>query len=99
MTLGGKENVFSEIAFPPFGLIMSFDAYPVDDKLCNLTYFNQYGISSWGIEYLKLPVLPVVSFFPGDFRSVEEIKKDAEEHDKKLGSYYLDVSPGAPKLR
>jgi hypothetical protein len=33
-----------------------------------------------------------------DFRTVEEIKKDAAENDKKLGSYYPDAQPGAPKV-
>jgi hypothetical protein len=104
MTIGGKQNVFSEIAFPPFGLIMSFDAYPVGDKLLNLTHFNQYGINAWEIEYLKLPVLPVVTFFPGDFRTVDEIKKTIEENKKagendvKLGAYYLDVPSRGARL-
>jgi hypothetical protein len=99
MTIGGTQNVFSEIAFHPFGLFMSFDAFPVDERLCNLTYFNQYGINAWEVEYLKLPVLPVVTFFPGDFRTIDEIKKSIEEqNDRKLGSYYLDVPPRGAKL-
>jgi len=84
--------VFSEIAFPPFGLIMSFDAVPVEEKICNLTYFNLYGINAWEVEYLKLPVLPVVSYFPGDFRTVDEIKKTLEEN-KRFGNDNLDVVP------
>jgi hypothetical protein len=44
--------------------------------------------------YLKLPVFAVVSFFPGDFRTVNEMKKTAEEN-RKLSSYYLDM-PIAP---
>jgi hypothetical protein len=95
MTADGKQDVFSEIAFPPFGLILSFNAMPVEQNLCNLTYFNLYGINTWEVEYLKLPVLPVVSFFPGDFRTIPEINKTAEEN-KRLGSYHLDVpTPGA----
>jgi hypothetical protein len=95
MTTDGKQALFSEIAFPPFGLILSFDAVPVEQNLCNLTYFNLYGVNAWEVEYLKLPVLPVVSYFPGDFRTVDEIKKTAEENER-LGSYHLDVPmPGA----
>lgn len=80
MSIGGKPEVFSEIAFPPFGLVMSFDAVPVQHKLRNLTHFSQYGINARDVVYLKLPVLPVVSFYPGDFRTVDEIKKTAEEN-------------------
>jgi len=36
MLLGKKSDVFSEIAFPPLGLIMSFDGCPPHDGLCNI---------------------------------------------------------------
>ena len=91
MSLGGNHHIFSEIAFPPFGLIMSFDAVPVKHDLCNLSHFHLSGVDSWDIEYLKLPVLPVVSFFSGDFRTVDEIKKTLVEN-QRLGSYFMDMS-------
>jgi hypothetical protein len=47
-------------------------------------------LNTWDVVYLKLPVLPVVSFFPGDFRTVDELKKTVEEN-RKLGSYLLDA--------
>jgi hypothetical protein len=84
------EYVFSEIAFPPFGLIMSFNAEPVKQELCNLTHLHLSGIDTWDVEYLKLPVLPVVSFLPGDFRTIEEIKKSMAGPGK-LGSYLLNA--------
>ena len=90
MWLGGDQHVFSEIAFPPFGLIMSFKPEPVHEELCNITHFGQANINAWDIMYLKLPVFPVVSFFPGDFRTVDEMKKTVEEN-RKMGSYYLDM--------
>jgi hypothetical protein len=43
----GGEYVFSEIAFPPFGLIMSFRAEPVKEELCNLTHFHLSTIDTW----------------------------------------------------
>jgi hypothetical protein len=84
------EYVFSEIAFPPFGVIMSFNAEPVKAELCNLTHFHLSDIDRWDIEYLKMPVLPVVSFFPGDFRTVTEIRKSMAAN-QKLGSYFLNA--------
>src|SRR5262245_22615353 len=65
---GGNSHVFSEIAFPPFGFIMSLNSPPVHGQLCNLTHFHEQRFNAWDIVYLRLPVLPVVSFFPGDFR-------------------------------
>ncbi len=89
MSLGGDLHVFSEIAFPPFGLIMSFKAEPVHKGLCDITHFGHSSINTWDVVFLKLPVFPVVSFFPGDFRTVDELKKTVEEN-RKLGSYHLD---------
>jgi hypothetical protein len=43
-----------------------------------------------GRSVFEIAVFPVVSFFPGDFRTVNEMKKTAEEN-RKLGSYYLDI--------
>jgi hypothetical protein len=84
------EYVFSEIAFPPFALIMSFNAEPVRQELCNLTHFHLGGIDTWDVEYLKMLVLPVVSFFPGDFRTATEIQQSMTENHK-LGSYFLNT--------
>jgi hypothetical protein len=39
-----KQYLFSEIAFPPFGLIMSVDGHPpIDHRLCNITNLSQYS--------------------------------------------------------
>lgn len=89
MSLGGSSHLFSEIAFPPFGLIMSFSEEPVHKDLCNIGHFGETTINTWDIYYLKLPVFPVVSFFPGDFRTVDELKATVGEN-RKIGSYFLD---------
>jgi hypothetical protein len=91
MTLGRDPQIFAEIAFPPFGLILGFKDKPVRDDLCNLNQFALSKINTWDVVWLKLPVLPVVSFFPGDFRTVDEMKKQFEENTK-LGSYHLDAA-------
>jgi hypothetical protein len=69
---------------------MSFNAKPVRRELCNLSYFSHSNINTWDVIWLKMPVLPVVSPFPGDFRTVDEMNKTVEEN-RKLGSYYLDM--------
>jgi hypothetical protein len=91
---GGKSHVFSEIAFPPFGLIMSLKGPPLNEQLCNLTHFCERPFNAWDVVYKKLPVFPVVSFFPGDFRTVDEIKQTVEEN-RKLGSHHLNLPPDA----
>jgi hypothetical protein len=95
MSLGGASQIFSEIAFPPFGLIMSFNAKPVHRELTDISHLGDATFNEWDICWLKLPVLPVVSPFPGDFRTIDEIRKTIEEN-RNLGSYYLDP-PLLPK--
>ena len=75
MILGGPSETFAEIAFPPFGLVLGFDNKPIDADLCNIDHFGLASYNTWDVFFLKLPVRPVVSFFPGDFRTVDEIKE------------------------
>jgi hypothetical protein len=85
---GGKDHLFAEIAYPPFGLIMSTDRPPIHRDLCNISHLNQYRFREWDIIYLKLPVFPVTTWLPGDFRTVDEVKRDVEEN-RKVGSIIL----------
>ncbi len=68
----GRNTVFSEIAFPPFGYILSVDSEPMDRELAELTFFTHHAFRDYRAEYLKLPVRAVNSYFPGDFRTAAE---------------------------
>lgn len=96
MISNGKQYLFAEIAFPPFGLVMTIDCPPVHPRLCEITHLNQFKYRAWDIVYLNLPVFPVNTWFPGDFRTVEGVLKDVEEN-RKIGSMLLD--PQIPDLR
>jgi len=89
MNIAGKERVFAEIAFPPFGLIMSLGRAPIHPNLCDITHLNQYRFQKWDIVYLKLPVFPVTTWIPGDFRTVGEVHRDVAEN-RKVGRVLLD---------
>lgn len=90
----GKIHVFSEIAFPPFSLVMSVDGYPpTHQRLCNITHLHQYGYRSWDIVFLRLPVLHVTTVLPGDFRTVAEVRRDIVKNDR-LGGMMLNGSSG-----
>ena len=92
----GKQHVFSEIAFPPFGLIMSVSGDPVNLDLCNITHFSHYKFIQWDIVYMKLPVFAVNTWFPGDFRTVDDVKRDVNEN-RKVGSLFLNPQiPATP---
>jgi hypothetical protein len=68
-----EQNVFSEIAFAPFGFIMVLSGKPPSLALCDITHFGHEAYHAKGAWFLKLPVLPVVSPLPGDFRIREEL--------------------------
>lgn len=70
---GGAHQVFSEISFPPFGYIMSLDSPPPDDRLVDISHFAQYGYNEWVDVSLRIPVLPVYTWLPGDFRDREAV--------------------------
>jgi hypothetical protein len=86
----GDPQVFAEIAFPPFGLVMTVAGQPaIDRRLCEITHLNQYSYRAWEIIYMQLPVLHVSTVLPGDFRTMDEVKRDVAEN-RKLGSMVLD---------
>jgi hypothetical protein len=86
-----KQHVFSEIAFPPFGLIMSVDGHPpADHQLCEVTNLSRYGYRAWDIVYLQMPVLHVTTVLPGDFRTVDEVNRDMADN-RKVGDILLNA--------
>ena len=88
---GSGTHLFSEIAFPPFGLIMSVDGQPpIDHKVCNITNLSQYGYRAWDIIYLQMPVLHVTTVLPGDFRTVDEVNRDMTDN-RKVGDILLNA--------
>jgi hypothetical protein len=87
----GKVHLFSEIAFPPFGLIMSIGGHPpIDHRVCEITHLNQYTYRAWEIIYMPLPVLHVTTVLPGDFRTVDEVNRDIASN-RKVGEMLLDA--------
>ena len=69
----GVKEVFSEITYPPFGYVLSFDSQPPSDKLEDITYFANYGYDDFRSIQLRPPVLPTHILLPGDYRSDSEI--------------------------
>ena len=86
-----KQYLFSEVAFPPFGLVMSLDGHPpIDQRLCDITHLSQYNYRDWDIIYMQMPVLHVTTILPGDFRTVNEVNRDIIEN-RKVGDMLLDA--------
>lgn len=75
-----KSLYLSEIAFPPLGYVLSFGLEPLDDELADISFFAKYHYNDWKSIYLKLPVNPVHTWYPGDYRSKKEIRNNFEEN-------------------
>lgn len=74
----GHHHTFSEIAFFPLGYVMTFKSDVPDKRLVDISFFANYAYNDWKEFSLQLPILPVYTYFPGDYRSREEVKKSAE---------------------
>lgn len=69
-------NIFSEINYFPFGYVMTLDSPAPDTRLFEITHFARYGYNEFAVNTLRLPVLPTHLWYPGDYRTKEQIAKD-----------------------
>jgi hypothetical protein len=80
-TQSGKTiKVFSEIAFPPYGYVMTFRSLPPDKRLCEITDFSRYNYNDLIPIPLKLPILPTHLYVPCDYRTKKEILGDYKKN-------------------
>ena len=73
-----KSRVLSEIACIPLGYVMTFGSEKPDNRLVDISAFAQYRYDEYVSIPLRLPVLPVTTYFPGDYRNREQVHRDAE---------------------
>jgi len=83
-TANSQIYTFSEITFPPFGYVMTFDTEPPDRRLLEITQFSNYSYDSGKSLSLQLPILPIYTYFPGDYRSDEEVAQHLKNEENKL---------------
>ncbi len=69
-TKTGNMSVFSEIAFPPFVYIMTYGSPPPDVRLHEISHFSSFKFNTPVLMQVRLPVLPIESNFPGDYRKI-----------------------------
>ncbi|MCX5727109.1 MAG: hypothetical protein NT030_08125 [Candidatus Saganbacteria bacterium] len=72
---GSNSHVFSEISYPPVGYIMSLKSEPPNKKMLDISFFARYSYNDWKHLSLRMPVLPVYTWIPADFRTREEVNK------------------------
>jgi hypothetical protein len=79
--MGGQSHVFSEISFPPFNLVMSVSGGCPDVNLFEITGFTESAHRERRTVKLTLNNLAVNSYFPGDYRTFDELKSPAKNTD------------------
>ena len=74
-----KSRLLSEIACHPIGYVMCFDPVPPDARLVDISFFARCSYSECRPLYLQLPALPTETYFPGDYRSLEQVRRDTDD--------------------
>jgi hypothetical protein len=77
----GSFNAYtiSEVTFPPFGFVATFECKIHDDRLVDITHFaDNFDYDDRHAAWLLLPVLPIFTYRPGDYRSRDEVLKRRE---------------------
>jgi hypothetical protein len=72
--LDGQSHVYSEISFPPLNLVMSVSGGCPEVNLFEITGFKESGHRERRTVSLTLNNLAVNSYFPGDYRTFDQLK-------------------------
>ncbi|WP_336065194.1 hypothetical protein [Mesoflavibacter sp. CH_XMU1404-2] len=69
----------SELAYPPFGYILTFDSHLNRSYLRNITSFKDYNLNDFQSFKMTLAQLPTYTIFPLDYRGKEKLNNNIEE--------------------
>lgn len=69
----GAAFAFSEIAYPPFGYVLSVDGTRPHESLVEISHFAHHQYNDWTDVSLRLPVHELFTVYPGDYRRREEV--------------------------
>jgi hypothetical protein len=78
-------HVFSEVTFPPFGFVMTMgDSPPPESGFCEISSFARFDYRDWRTAItMKLPLMPIYTMYPGDYRTREEAVAEAAESERR----------------
>jgi len=74
--LNASSHTYTEIAYPPFALIMTFDSACPNSRMVDISFLARSSYDAVRELDLQLPVLSVYTPFPGDYRSRREVKAE-----------------------
>lgn len=73
-----KLILMSEITYPPFGYVFTYNSPSPDERLVNISHFSRYDYFEFKQFAMEIPVLPIHLWFPGDYRTKEEILEQSK---------------------
>lgn len=76
MDFSGTSQIYSEVAIPIVGYIMTVNSPPPDDELIDLTFMTKYHYNDLVEISMLIPRKDVYSFIPGDYRSRNQYMTD-----------------------
>lgn len=81
-----EAHTFSEIANLPFGYVMTLESAVPDNRPVDISFFGNYRYDDWKEFSFRLPVLPIYTYYPGDYRNQEEVMATVRESRKNRRS-------------
>jgi hypothetical protein len=75
-----RYHIFSEIGFFPLGYVMTLESEVPDNRPVDISFFASYSYNDFKEFSLRLPVLPISTYLPGDYRNSEEVMKDVAKN-------------------
>jgi len=72
----GRTEILTEVAFPPFGLVLSLDG-PLEESAGRITDFARFGYDEEADVTVRAKRGQIYSPYPGDYRSKEQIRLEA----------------------
>jgi hypothetical protein len=75
-----RYHIFSEIAFFPLGYVMTLESEVPDNRPVDISFFANYSYNDFKEFSLRLPVLPIYTYLPGDYRTSEEVLRDVAKN-------------------
>ncbi len=72
-------NVVAEFTFWPLGTVLSFGQELTDARLTPIHQWSQFDYDYQGAVHLQLTVNPVATAYPLDFRTRDQVYREAED--------------------